>query len=63
MSYDFTVPSLGKSTVKSPISLSKAKHGMVSHYVNDDEYIIYNIITSSNSAKRQFKKKELLEKM
>jgi 6-phosphofructokinase 1 len=42
-SYDFSVPYLGKTTVPSPIALSKRNDDLIANYVSDDELIIYDV--------------------
>ena len=58
---DFTIPVLGKATVQSTIHLSKERDDYLSNYVQDDQYILYNIETSVGSHSN-FAQKELLEK-
>ncbi|MFC1586005.1 ATP-dependent 6-phosphofructokinase [Fibrobacterota bacterium] len=60
--YDFTVSVLGKSTVKSPIDLSRERQEGIAHYVNDEDRIVYHLIINSDSSKKAFKKKEMLER-
>ena len=44
--YDFSIPILGSSTIKSPIRLSKVYGDTIANYVRDDEKIFYNICIS-----------------
>jgi 6-phosphofructokinase 1 len=41
--FDFTISSLGKCTIESPISLSKVSGDFVANYVKDDEYVRYRV--------------------
>jgi len=59
---DFTVPTLGKPTVNSPITLSSNKGDYRANYVNDNQLILYNIETINDTAPSLLKRKELLEK-
>jgi 6-phosphofructokinase 1 len=42
-SYDFTIKTLGKATIPSPLSLSIVDGDNIADYTNDDEKVIYNI--------------------
>jgi 6-phosphofructokinase 1 len=58
---DFTIPSLGKRTVQSPISLSKRGGDLMSDYVNDDQRIFYDVETTADAPAPSFAQSELLE--
>ena len=45
---DFNIPVLGKSTLPSPILLSKEKSNYSASYTDDDQYILYNIETKDD---------------
>lgn len=59
---DFTIPVLGKATVQSPILLSKGTDDYVASYVDDDQYVFYDIETSVGAPSHNFTQRELLEK-
>lgn len=59
---DFTIPVLGKTTVLSPISLSKKRGDYVANYVDDNQYIIYDIEAAADAPGQSFARSELLEK-
>ena len=59
---DFTIPTLGKATVQSPISLSKQQGDCLANYVQDDEYVRYDIETSADATPADFELRGLLEK-
>ena len=40
---DFTIPTLGVATVNSPVLLSRRVGDYIANYVNDDDYILYDI--------------------
>ncbi|MFC1738043.1 ATP-dependent 6-phosphofructokinase [Planctomycetota bacterium] len=58
---DFTIHVLGNPMVQSPISLSKEIGDFVANYVDDDQYVIYNILSTPDADARTFKRDELLE--
>ncbi len=41
--YDFTVPTLGKPTISSPIALSNVRGDLIANYVSDDEGVLNKI--------------------
>ncbi|MDR0331816.1 MAG: ATP-dependent 6-phosphofructokinase [Chitinispirillales bacterium] len=41
--HNFTIPTLGPANIPSPVTLSKRLGDMIANYVQDDEYIIFNI--------------------
>ena len=53
---DFSIPILGEPKVPSPVSLSTQKGDYVSNYVDDDQYLIYDILTDGNKAIHSFDK-------
>lgn len=59
---DFTISTLGKTTVKSPVVLSNVSGDSRANYVNEDEYLIYDIEASGGTLTRKFTQKQLLEK-
>ncbi|MBN1757866.1 MAG: ATP-dependent 6-phosphofructokinase [Chitinispirillaceae bacterium] len=60
-SYDFTVPTLGKTTVHSPIALSKRNDDLMANYVCDDEFIIYDV-SAVPGKQVTYNRKSLIEK-
>lgn len=58
---DFSVQSLGATTVRSPIALSKRNDDLIANYVSDDELIIYDV-TGVPGKRIGYTKKELIEK-
>ena len=58
---DFTIQTLGKPTVPSPLSLSGKHNNNTSSFVDDDQYIFHDIDTSGQEPKRTSDKKNLLE--
>lgn len=58
---DFTIPVLGEATVQSQILLSREKDDYLSNYVQDNQYIFYNIETGVDPHS-DFTQKQLLEK-
>lgn len=59
---DFSVPSLGKATIQSPISLSKEMDDFIANYVGDDHHVIFDIESVGQSDRKLSKKKRVLEK-
>jgi 6-phosphofructokinase 1 len=59
--YDFTVPNLGKTTIHSPIALSKRNDDLMANYVSDDELIIFNV-TAAPGKQVTYSRKSLIEK-
>jgi 6-phosphofructokinase 1 len=59
---DFTIPVLGEATVQSPISLSKGRNDYVANYVDENQYILYDIETSKGVPAYKFEQSGLLEK-
>jgi len=59
--HDFTIPTLGSSTIKSPMSLSKKIGDFMANYVDDNLYIIDNIETKADAVAETPKKENLLE--
>lgn len=48
--YDFSIASLGKATIPSPIKMSTVHGDTIANYVRDDEAVLYHI-----SAKRELR--------
>lgn len=59
-SFDFTIPNLGVTKIKSPLNLSKESGDLIANYVNGDEYIIYNVKTRPGET-ATYKKENLIE--
>ncbi len=59
--YDFSITSLGKPSVPSPLSLSKRGGDLISNYVGDDEFIVYDL-KATPGQQVNYTKQELLEK-
>ena len=59
---DFTIPTLGKATVRSPILLSRQNSGYAANYAVDDQYILYDIEATENVSSRNSAEARLLEK-
>ncbi len=47
--YDFTIPTLGKAKIKSPILLSKICGDTIANYVRDEEEILYHVTVDQHS--------------
>lgn len=60
-SYDFTIPTLGTCSIKSPIELSKVHGDKVANYVTDSDFIRYSSEVELG-AQDDIKQSELLEK-
>lgn len=60
--YDFTVSSLGKPKIQSPIKMSKVIGDNLANYVRSDEYIMYDIEAKPEEEEITVKRSELLEK-
>lgn len=61
-SLDFTITSLGKATINSPINLSKEDDDFIANYMTDDERILYDIDTNKNSSTIKLNSKRLIER-
>ena len=61
---DFSIETLGVSKIQSPLHLSTRLNDFVSNYVNDDEFITYDIDYQLESSKlsTKFDKNQLMEK-
>ncbi len=60
-SLNFTVPTLGKASVKSPIDLSKEDDDFIANYMTDNQRIFYDIETTKSSGTIKIDKKLLIE--
>jgi len=58
--YDFTVESLGRCSIPSPVKLSKASGDFIANYVSDNERIIYDILVNECPYTKTFAEAELL---
>ena len=58
--FDFTIDSLGKRNIKSPIEMSKVKGDMLANYVTDDEFILLSA-EAKPGAQKPLKKSQILE--
>ena len=58
---NFSIENLGTRSVPSPITLSTTYGDSLANYVNDDEYIMYNIHAHPDDPSKSYKKEELLE--
>ena len=58
--YDFTIESLGKRSIKSPIAMSTTKGDMIANYVTDDEFIRLDTMVKPG-AQPPLKKAQVLE--
>jgi 6-phosphofructokinase 1 len=61
-SLDFTIQTLGKATVKSPISLSKVDDDFMANYMTEDERILYDIDTTRSTGTIKINQKRLIER-
>jgi 6-phosphofructokinase 1 len=59
--YDFSVPVLGEPKITSPIRLSTVQGDLIANYVNDEEYILYNVNVDPKKMDFSFSKKDLLQ--
>lgn len=59
---DFTIATLGPCKVTSPIKLSSVEGDFIANYVDDDEFIRYNVNASIDEVVGPSKRSELLEK-
>ena len=59
-SFDFTIESIGKTTIKSPIAMSTTKGDMIVNYVTDDQYLRYDTAVKPG-AQPPIKKNQALE--
>ncbi len=59
---DFTIPSLGKANVASPIMMSKVRGDNRVNYVDESEVYLYNIAAKVGQDSKEVKLKECLEK-
>ncbi len=41
--YDFSIQTLGTARIPSPIALSRSEGDFIANYVNDDEYVLYDL--------------------
>jgi len=57
---DFTIESLGKTNIKSPIAMSTTKGDKVANYVTDDQFILLNTDIKPG-AQKPIKKTQILE--
>jgi 6-phosphofructokinase 1 len=62
-SVNFTIPVLGKATIKSPLNLSQADGDFMADYVTDDELVLSKIEVNSTDTSIVFDRKDLLEKV
>ncbi len=60
--FDFSIGSLGKRTVQSPVSLSKEMGDYIANYTDDNQCVLYDIKTSADAPVRNFERSELLER-
>ncbi|MBN1306830.1 MAG: ATP-dependent 6-phosphofructokinase [Chitinispirillaceae bacterium] len=58
---DFSIPSLGKASVKSPVALSKRNDDLIANYVSDDELIVYDVQAVPDTPVT-YARRELIEK-
>ena len=61
MKLDFTVTTLGKAVISSPISLSHKRNDYRSNYVTDDQRMIYGIEVTEECSELKFVRRELME--
>lgn len=59
--YDFSIPSLGKANIPSPIKMSNVYGDSLANYVRDSEAILYNINTKKGDKDFQVEANHLLE--
>ncbi|MGD9200554.1 MAG: ATP-dependent 6-phosphofructokinase [Chitinispirillia bacterium] len=59
---DFTVSSLGKATIQSPISLSKKSDDYIANYVDENQRISFDITTEIKPDRKSSNRKRFLEK-
>jgi len=59
--YDFSIPSLGKANIPSPIKMSNIHGDSLANYVRDSEAILYNIHTKKGEKDLHFEVDHLLE--
>ena len=59
--FDFSIPRLGVPRVPSPVLLSKKMGDMIANYVNDGEYIIWDV-NAAPGQKIEYKEENLVEK-
>jgi 6-phosphofructokinase 1 len=59
---DFTIASLGEPKIKSPLALVDGKDAYQSHYVNDDQHILYDIEFDGDLSHHDFSNSGMLEK-
>jgi 6-phosphofructokinase 1 len=60
--YDFTVPTLGKASIKSPITYSLVQGDAIANYVNDSEHILYDIDADISADCKPYQPRQLLQK-
>jgi len=58
--YDFTIESLGKRNIKSPIPMGTTKGNLIANYVTDDEYVRLDTSVKPG-AQTRIKKTRILE--
>jgi 6-phosphofructokinase 1 len=59
---DFAIPTLGKCSVDSPITLSTVYGDSLANYVTDDEFILYDIEARPKEPRKAYRRAELLER-
>ena len=60
--YDFTIETIGKATIDSPIKMSKVRGDRRVNYVPDDELYAYDPFARKMEEHRLFKREECIEK-
>ena len=60
-SHDFSITSLGKASIPSPVALSKRNDDLIANYVSDDELIVYDVQAIPGQSVT-YKREELIEK-
>ncbi len=61
LKYDFSVPSLGKAKIPSPIKMSTVHGDTFANYVRDKEAILYHISAVKNGEEQEVDTRHLLE--
>ncbi|HCT85221.1 MAG TPA: ATP-dependent 6-phosphofructokinase [Candidatus Margulisbacteria bacterium] len=59
--FDFSIPSLGVPRINSPILFSNNSGDNEADFVNDDDFIIYNITAKADDHSKAYRKDNLLE--
>ncbi|MBU8912756.1 MAG: ATP-dependent 6-phosphofructokinase [Spirochaetales bacterium] len=62
INHDFTVETLGKATIPSPITYSTVLGDAIANYVRDDEYVLHNIEVDAQRESKTHTPAELLQK-